>query len=167
MINHRLPDELTMCLTGRGMWLLDAFVQLPSSLQSVMRAAMSPGHPVRTVSLWPDRLPAGAVATGLACSNELEDASAPAPVRSRVSFARLMHDMVRAMCAAWPMHEWLLHPGLIDMWGELTPAGEDTIRRAAAASYGDGEDIPGAVMAFIKRMRVTPVEVSPLVSPGE
>lgn len=167
MINHRLPDELTMCLTGRGMWLLDAFVQLPSSLQSVMRAAMSPGHPVRTVSLWPDRLPAGAVATGLACARELEDASAPAPVRSRVSFARLMHDMVRAMCAAWPMHEWLLHPGLIDMWGELTPAGEDTIRRAAAASYGDGEDIPGAVMAFIKRMRVTPVEVSPLVSPGE
>jgi hypothetical protein len=48
---------------------------------------------------------------------------------------------------------WLLHEGLFDRQGNLTPAGDDAIRATASRCYGDGEDIPAAIMDFMRGMR--------------
>ena len=41
----------------------------------------------------------------------------------------------------------------MDWQGSLTMAGDETIRRVAAQCYGDGEDIPASVLAFIRTLR--------------
>ena len=88
-------------------------------------------------------------------------------IRTRQSFSELMRMLVTLLFQCYPMHMWMLHPGLFDEWGNLTPAGGDTIRRVASACYGDGEDIPASVMAFVRKLRKTPVLEESLVSPGE
>lgn len=168
MLNHRLPDDMPLCLTGRGAWLTDSLpTAMRNSLQKIVRAAMSLSNTIRFVTITPDQLPSAAVALGMATVKETGSAPAPAPIRTRASFSALMCSMMKAIIAAYPMHAWLLHPGLFDMWGELTPAGEDTIRRAASQSYGDGDDIPGAIMAFVHALRQSPVAPQLFVSPGE
>lgn len=168
MLNHRLPDDMPLCLTGRGTWLTDSLpTAMRNSLQKIVRAAMSLGNTIRFVTITPDRLPAAAVALGMAAVKETGDAPAPAPIHTRASFSALMCSMMKAIIAAYPAHAWLLHPGLFDMWGELTPAGEDTVRAAASRCYGDGDDIPGAVMAFVHALRQSPIAPQLFVSPGE
>jgi len=67
--------------------------------------------------------------------------------------------------AAFPMHMWLLHEGLFDWQGVLTPAGDDAIREIASRCYGDGEDIPAAVMAFVRSLRETVLLPTTMISP--
>lgn len=168
MLNHRLPDDMPLCLTGRGTWLTDSLpTAMRNSLQKIVRAAMSLSNTIRFVTITPDQLPTAAVALGMAAAKETGGGPAPAPIRTRASFSALMCSMMKAIVAAYPQHAWLLHPGLFDMWGELTPAGEDSVRRAASECYGDGDDIPGAVMAFVHALRRNPIAPQLFVSPGE
>lgn len=154
MINHRLPEDITVCLTGRGAWLLETLTpQMRGSLQNLARISLRVDHPVRFVTLKQAALPAQCVATGLAVAKDVQRLSDAPPIRTRESFSGLMRTMVQKMCAAFPAHLWQLHEGLMDWQGSLTVAGEETIRRVATQCYGDGEDIPASVLAFVRTLR--------------
>ena len=62
---------------------------------------------------------------------------------------------------------WLLHPGICDALGNITPAAEDTVRRIASRVYGEGEDIPASVMQFMTALRAEPITPNMPAFPGE
>ncbi|MBQ7850972.1 MAG: hypothetical protein IJ343_14705 [Clostridia bacterium] len=155
MLSHLLPEDVSVCLTGRGAWLLESLTPaMRNSLQHLTHAPLRLDHPVRFVTLRPAAKPAQSVATGLAVTRETGRLSDAPQVRTRESFSQLMQRLMQHLASAFPMHMWLLHEGLFD-WqtGALTPAGTDTIRRTAARCYGDGEDIPAAILLFVQTLR--------------
>ncbi|MBE5797665.1 MAG: hypothetical protein E7327_09875 [Clostridiales bacterium] len=154
LVSHRLPEDIPVCLTGRGAWLLDTLTPaMRNSLQALTHAPMRLDHPVRFVSLRSAARPAQSVAMGLAVTRDVEHLSETPLVRTRESFTGLMQRLMQQLLAAFPMHMWLLHEGLFDWQGNLTPAGDDAIRATASRCYGDGEDIPAAIMDFMRGMR--------------
>ena len=167
-ISHLFPGDLTICLTGRGAWLLDTLTpQLRSGLQHIAHAPVHLRHPVRTMTVRPAALPALGVALGMAALKETGTTVDMPLIRSRQSFAELMRTLIHQLHQCCPLHLWTLHPGLFDAWGQLTPAAEDTIRRVASTAYGDGEDIPASVMNFVNALRSAEVMPAAVVSPGE
>jgi len=167
-LSHLFPSDLTICLTGRGAWLLDTLSpQQRNNLQRIGHEPMQLRHPVRTLTIRPAQLPALGAALGMAVIKETGATNDTPIIRTRQSFSELMRMLMTLMFQCYPMHVWTLHPGLFDEWGNLTPAGGDTIRRVASACYGDGEDIPASVMAFVRKLRKTPVAEEMIVSPGE
>ena len=167
-INHYFPSDLTICLTGRGAWLVDTLTpQQRNNLQRIAREPMQLRHPVRTLTLRPAALPALGVALGMAVIKENGVTNGTPVIRTRQSFSELMRMLMTLMFQCYPTHVWTLHPGLFDEWGNLTPAGGDTIRRVASACYGDGEDIPASVMSFVRRLGKTAVAADSAVFPGE
>ncbi len=167
-ISHYFPGDLTICLTGRGAWLIDSLTpQQRNHLQRIGREPMQLRHPVRTLTLRPSALPAMGVALGMAVIREEGMTNDTPVIRTRQSFSELMKMLVMLMFQCYPVHMWSMHPFLFDEWGNLTPAGADTIRRVASGCYGEGEDIPASVMAFMRRLRKAPVAADDMVSPGE
>ena len=167
-ISHYFPGDLTVCLTGRGAWLLDTLTpQLRNGLQYIGHAPMQLRHPVRSVTIRPAQLPALGVARGMAALKETQVTNDTPVIRTRQSFSELMRMLMQEMLRCYPLHMWALHPGLFDQWGGLTPAGEDTIRQIASACYGDGADIPASVMAFSAKLRRTAILPEIPVYPGE
>ena len=167
-ISHLFPSDLNVCLTGRGAWLLDTLTpQLRNGLQRIAHEPMTLSHPVRTVTIRPAQMPAMGVALGMSILKETQVTNDTPIIRTRQSFAELMRRLMAQLFQCCPLHVWTLHPGMYDQWSNLTPAGDDTIRRVASACYGEGEDIPGAVMAFMRRLRRTAVAPDYNVSPGE
>ena len=167
-LSHLFPGDLTICLTGRGAWLLDSLTpQQRNSLQRIGREPMQLRHPVHTLTIRPSPLPALGAALGMAVVKETGVTNDTPVIRTRQSFSELMKMLMTLLFQCYPMHVWALHPGLFDEWGNLTPAGGDTIRRVASACYGDGEDIPASVMAFVRRLRRAAVAQETAVSPGE
>lgn len=167
-INHLFPADLTICLTGRGAWLLDTLTpQLRNGLQRIAHTPMQLRHPVRTLTVRPAALPALGVALGMTALKDTGTTIDPPMIRTRQSFSELMRMLIVSLQQSYPLHVWKLHPGLFDPWGNLTPAGEDTIRRVASCCYGDGEDIPASVMEFMDALRRTAITQDVTVSPGE
>ncbi len=167
-ITHYFPGDLTICLTGRGAWLIDTLTpQQRNHLQRIGREPMQLRHPVRTLTLRPSPLPALGVALGMAVIKESGVTNDTPMIRTRQSFSELMRMLVTLIFQCYPVHMWSMHPYLFDEWGNLTAAGGDTIRRVASSCYGDGEDIPASVMTFMRRLRKTPVAADDTVSPGE
>ena len=167
-ISHLFPSDLTVCLTGRGAWLLDSLTpQQRNNLQRIGHEPMQLRHPVHSLTIRLSPLPALGTALGMAVIKETGVTNDTPVIRTRQSFSELMRMLMTLLFQCYPMHMWMLHPGLFDEWGNLTPAGGDTIRRVASACYGDGEDIPASVMAFVRKLRKTPVLEESLVSPGE
>ena len=167
-LSHLFPGDLTICLTGRGAWLLDSLTpQQRNSLQRIGREPMQLRHPVHTLTIRPAQLPALGTALGMAVIKETGVTNDTPVIRTRQSFSELMRMLMTLLFQCYPMHVWMLHPGLFDEWGNLTSAGGDTIRRVASACYGEGEDIPASVMAFVRKLRKTPVMEEAAVSPGE
>jgi hypothetical protein len=167
-LSHLFPSDLTICLTGRGAWLLDSLTpQQRNNLQRIGHEPMQLRHPVHSLTIRLSPLPALGTALGMAVIKETGVTNDTPVIRTRQSFSELMRMLMTLLFQCYPMHMWMLHPGLFDEWGNLTPAGGDTIRRVASACYGDGEDIPASVMAFVRKLRKTPVLEESLVSPGE
>ena len=167
-ISHLFASDLTICLTGRGAWLLDSLTpQLRNGLQRIAHEPMQLRHPVRTVTIRPAQLPAMGVAHGMAVLKDTKKTIDTPVIRTRQSFSELMRMLLVQMFQCYPLHVWTLHPGLFDQWGNLTPAGDDTIRRVASACYGDGEDIPASVMTFTSKLRRTVIEAEAPAFPGE
>ena len=88
-------------------------------------------------------------------------------IRTRQSFSELMTLLMQHMLQSYPAHMWLLHPGICDAWGNMTPAATDAIRRVASRVYGDGEDIPASVMQFMAELRGEVIQIEAPVFPGE
>ncbi len=168
LINHALPEDLTLQLSGRGSLLLTA---LPATAQEqlsrILRLPMRMDHPVRRVHIQGLAEPKLALAEGLLAMKETPEEQEAPSVGLKASFSGLMLKLMRALCAAFPLQMWLLHPGLFDPSGALTAAGEDTIRRVAGAAFEDGEDIPTSVLRFLSLLRAAPVEEDMRLSPGE
>lgn len=158
MLNHLLPQDITVCFSGRGAWLLETLTPaMRNSLQHLTHVPMRLDHPVRFVTLRASARPEQSVALGLAVTRDVQRLSEAPLVRTRESFSALMRQLMVQLVAAFPMHMWQLHEDLFDVQGALTIAGEDSIRRAASRCYGDGEDIPAAVMAFVRELRDHPI----------
>ncbi len=158
-LSHLLPEDMTVCLTGRGAWLLETLTpQARSALQHLTRQTMRLDHPVRFVTIRPAAHQVQSVALGLTVTRETGRTADAPLLRTRESFSALMQRLMQQLCAAFPLHMWVLHEGIYD-WqtGALTPAGEDSIRRAASRCYGDGEDIAASVMAFVRTLREAPI----------
>lgn len=167
-ISHLFPPDMTVCLTGRGAWLLDTLTpQLRNGLQRIAHEPMQLRHPVRSLTIRPVPLSAMVTALGMAHLKEVRTTNDTPVIRTRQSFSELMRLMMVQLFQCYPLHVWTLHPGLFDQWGKLTAAGDDTLRRVASAVYGDGEDIPGAVMAFTAKLRRTEVAPEAVAFPGE
>ena len=167
-ISHLFPSDMNVCLTGRGAWLLDTLTpQLRNALQYIAHEPMQLRHPVRTLTLRAPQLPAMGVATGMVSLKETQMTNDTPAIRTRQSFSELMRMLMTQFFQCCPLHVWTLHPGLFDQWGKLTPEGEDAIRRAASAVYGEGEDIPASVMAFAARLRNAPIQPQIPLFPGE
>jgi hypothetical protein len=167
-INHLFPADLPICLTGRGAWLLETLTpQLRNGLQYIAHAPMALRHPVKTVTLRPSPLPALGVAKGMLKLKDTGRTIDTPIIRTRQSFSELMYILVRHMLQSYPAHMWLLHPGICDAWGNITPAAEDTVRRIASRVYGEGEDIPASVMQFMTELRAEPITPNMPAFPGE
>lgn len=167
-ISHLFPGDLAICLTGRGGWLLDTLTpQLRNGLQRIAHEPMQLRHPVRTLTLRPAQLPAMGVALGMSVLKDTKKTIDTPVIRTRQSFSELMRMLVAQLMQCYPLHVWKLHPGLFDQWGNVTPAGEDTIRRTASACYGEGEDIPASVMGFTGKLRRTVIAPETAAFPGE
>lgn len=167
-ISHLFPGDLTICLTGRGTWLVDTLTpQQRNSLQRIGREPMQLRHAVHTLTIRPSQLPALGTALGMAVIKETGGTNDTPVIRTRQSFSELMQMLMTLMFQCYPLYVWMLHPGLVDEWGNLTPAGSDTIRRVASACYDDGEDIPASVMAFVRELRKTVIAPQYTVPPGE
>ena len=138
-LSHLFPSDLTVCLTGRGGWLLDSLTpQQRNNLQRIGHEPMQLRHPVHSLTIRLSPLPALGTALGMAVIKETGVTNDTPVIRTRQSFSELMRMLMTLLFQCYPMHMWMLHPGLFDEWGNLTPAGGDTIRRVAIAMY-EGE----------------------------
>ena len=165
-ISHLFPADMPICVTGRGAWLLETLTpQQRNALQYIAHAPMQLRHPVRTVTLRPAAHPGDATALGMLKLHDHGATINTPRIRTRQSFSELMRLLVQQLMQCCPMHAWTLHPGLYDQWGNLTPAGEDAIRSLASKCYGEGDDVPAAVMDFIAQLAVTPLMAAAF--PGE
>lgn len=167
-ISHLFPGDLTICVTGRGAWLLDTLTpQMRTALERIAREPMALRHPVRSLTIRPAQLPAMGVALGMSVLKDTARTIDPPVIRTRRSFSELMHMLMVQLFQCYPLHVWKLHPGLFDQWGQVTAAGEEAIRRVASACYGEGEDIPASVMAFTDQLRRTAIVPENAAIPGE
>ena len=167
-INHLFPPDLPVCLTGRGAWLLDTLTpQLRNGLQYVAHAPMQLRHPVRTLTVRAMPKPAMGVALGMSVLKDTQQTINTPFIRTRQSFSELMCLLMKQLMQCYPMHMWMMHPGVFDQWGQLTEEGNAAIRRSASAVYGEGEDIPASVMAFVGKLRRTAAVPEAAVYPGE
>ena len=167
-ISHLFPADLTICVTGRGAWLLETLTpQLRNGLQYIAHAPMQLRHPVRTVTVRPSALPAQGTALGMLRLHEHGRMNDTPVIRTRQSFSELMRLLLQQLMQSCPTHVWMLHAGLFDQWGKLTPAGDAAIRSAASQCYGDGEDIPASVMDCMARLRALTLTTTEAVSTAE
>lgn len=158
MLNHLLPAELTVCLSGRGSLLLQALPDpLRNGLARFVRVVMREGHPVQSLLLYQSVSPKLDVCLGLCAAPHLSqgiEREEPVPViEHAASFAALVMRFLLLMRACYPEVCDRLHPEMFSQQGLLTVQGEDAVRRAAAAHYGDGGDIPAALMATLADLR--------------
>ena len=162
MLSHLLPEELTFCLSGRGSHMLSAMpAALENSLARFVHAAMSERNPVHGLLLRQSPESKMDVCRGLCqmslLSLDTDEETPLPPVKTSESFAELIMRFLSLLRAAYPQVCELLHPGLFSPSGQLTVAGEASVRRAASQRYGDGEDIPSALSAALGDLRL-PVE---------
>ena len=168
MQSHLLPQDMSVCLTGRGAWLLDTLPHVSrSALERLTHLPLRLEHPVRFITLRTAASPAQSVAMGLTVTREMGNVADAPIVRTRESFSGLMQRLMLHLCAAFPMHMWLLHEGLYDyQTGALTLAGEDSIRRAAALCYDEEEEIAPMVTTFVRLLRENPILPDSMIDPG-
>ena len=141
--------------------------QMRNGLQYIAHAPLQLRHPVKTVTLRPAAMPALGVAKGMMKLKETGKTIDTPIIRTRQSFSELMRLLVQHMVQSYPIHMWLLQPWLCDAWGNMNPAAEDVIRQTASRVYGDGEDIPAAVMQFMDELRTAVFQPDTPAFPGE
>ena len=171
MLSHLLPDELTFCLSGRGSQMLTAMpAPLSGCLARFVHLAMSERNPVHSLLLRPSPESKLDVCRGLCqmslLSLDVDEETPLPPVKTNESFTELVIRFLSLMRAAYPMVCDLLHPGLFSPSGQLTVAGEASVRRAASQRYADGEDIPSSLSATLGDLRlpVEPIQPPPPLS---
>ena len=159
MTAHLLPQDLPVCVTGRGAWVLDTLPPISrNALQNLTHLPLRLDHPVRFITIRTAAKPEESVALGLCVTRETGSLSDAPLICTRESFSVLMTRLMQQLCLSFPLQMWRLHEGLWD-WqsGVLTLAGQDSIRRAAASVYDPEEDFAATVMAFLHKLRSHPI----------
>lgn len=165
---HLLPQDLSVCLTGRGAWVLDTLPPVGrNALQNLTHLPLRMDHPVRFITIRTAAKPEESVAMGLCVTRETGSLADAPLIRTRESFSVLMTRLMQQLCMSFPLQMWRLHEGLWD-WqsGVLTQAGQESIRRAAASVYDPEEDFAATVMAFLRNLRNNPILPDGMAEPG-
>lgn len=167
MQNHYLPASLPVALTGGGALLMNL---LPSGvagkLNQFVSVATGRTYAAGSISVQLMRESKWAISRGLSVQKALISPTETPSLTRRQSFSEQMLHLMQTLCTVCPAHMWLLHPGLFDSMGRMTPAGIDTVRRVAGRNYGEDDDMPAAVMQFLSDLRRTPIAADQLVPPG-
>lgn len=159
MLAHLLPEEATLCLTGRG-WQPFFAMALGTNdeLARFALAGMRATHPTRLLTVWQSPAPKLDAARGLCRASLLSDEAAEEttlpPLKAGESFATLTMRFLTLFRLTFPAACQRLHPQLFNAQGMLTVAGEAAVRHAASRRYGDGGDVPSALLAVLGDMRV-------------
>jgi hypothetical protein len=107
-----------------------------------------------------------ALSRGLSALKALEIPPETPDLTRHQSFSEQMLHLMQTLCTVCPAHMWLLHPGLFDSMGRMTPAGIDTVRRVSARTFGEDDDMPASVMQFLSELRRSPIVADQLTPPG-
>jgi len=153
-----LPQEITICLSGRGSALLNALPEhVRGALARFIRVEMREENPVERFVLYQSVEPKLDVCRGLCAMPALGAEAQEDPpllnIGTAASFAALVMRFVLLERRVYPQVSELLHPEMFTDQGLLTVAGEDHVRRCAARHYGDGENIPAAFTATLADLR--------------
>lgn len=167
MQNHYLPASLPVALTGGGALLMNL---LPSGvagkLNQFVSVATGRTYAAGNISVQLLREGKWAISRGLSAQKSLTIPPETPDLTRRQSFSEQMLHLMQTLCTVCPAHMWLLHPGLFDSMGRMTPAGIDTVRRVAGRNYDEDDDMPAAVMQFLSDLRRTPIVADEMVPPG-
>ena len=157
-MNIHLPQEITICLSGRGSALLGALPEyVRGALARFIRVEMREENPVERFVLYQSVEPKLDVCRGLCAMPALGAQAQEDPpllnIGTAASFAALVMRFVLLERRVYPQVSERLHPEMFTDQGLLTVAGEDHVRRCAARHYGDGENIPAAFTATLADLR--------------
>lgn len=156
-LSHLLPEQLTLCFSGRGNELL---LSMPAAAEGdrFLRAGLRADHPLRSILRYQSARSKLDVCQGLcrmpALEEQLDAEPDTPPLKTKESFAALIMRFLTLLRAVWPQACGWLHPTLFTAQGFLSPEGEDTVRHVAAQRYGD--DLPTALEAALRDLRVAP-----------
>lgn len=153
-----LPQEITICLSGRGSALLNALPEhVRGALARFIRVEMREENPVERFVLYQSVEPKLDVCRGLCAmpvlGDEAREDSPMLHIGTAASFSALVMRFVLLERRVYPQVSERLHPEMFTDQGLLTVAGEDHVRRCAARHYGDGENIPAAFTATLADLR--------------
>ena len=167
MQNHYLPASLPVALTGGGALLVNL---LPSgmvgNLNQFVSVATGRTYAAGNIQVQLMREGKWALSRGLSALKTLEIPPETPDLTRHQSFSEQMLHLMQTLCTVCPAHMWLLHPGLFDSMGRMTPAGIDTVRRVSARTYGEDDDMPASVMQFLSELRRSPIVADQLTPPG-
>jgi len=157
-LNIHLPQEITICLSGRGSALLNALPEhVRGALARFIRVEMREENPVERFVLYQSVEPKLDVCRGLCAMPALGATAQEDPpllnIGTAASFAALVMRFVLLERRVYPQVSERLHPEMFTDQGLLTIEGEDHVRRCAARHYGDGENIPAAFTATLADLR--------------
>lgn len=141
LLNDYLPPEMTLCLCGRGSFLLSGMDgALRRQLMGFARMAMRPEHPVRSLRMALSGQAKLETALGLchvALSTERPD-PVLAPGDSQ-SVLRMAGEFLAQFVLALPQAGRLLFPGFLDESGRVAEEAEEALRHAAYGASGSFE----------------------------
>ncbi len=167
MQNHYLPASLPVALTGGGALLVNL---LPSgmvgNLNQFVSVATGRTYAAGNIQVQLMREGKWALSRGLSALKTLEIPPETPDLTRHQSFSEQMLHLMQTLCTVCPAHMWLLHPGLFDSMGRMTPAGIDTVRRVSARTFGEDDDMPASVMQFLSELRRSPIVADQLTPPG-
>ena len=167
MQNHYLPASLPVALTGGGALLVNL---LPSgmvgNLNQFVSVATGRTYAAGNIQVQLMREAKWALSRGLSALKTLEIPPETLDLTRHQSFSEQMLHLMQTLCTVCPAHMWLLHPGLFDSMGRMTPAGIDTVRRVSARTFGEDDDMPASVMQFLSELRRSPIVADQLTPPG-
>ena len=167
MQNHYLPASLPVALTGGGALLVNL---LPSGmvgkLNQFVSVATGRTYAAGNIQVQLMREGKWALSRGLSALKTLEIPPETPDLTRHQSFSEQMLHLMQTLCTVCPAHMWLLHPGLFDSMGRMTPAGIDTVRRVSARTFGADDDMPASVMQFLSELRRSPIVADQLTPPG-
>lgn len=166
-LNHYLPSQMTVALTGGGALLLNLLpAGMVANLTQLVSAGtgrvFAPGE-LEVQTICDARQ---AVSRGLSLMKEMEETQETPAIARKQSFSEQMLHLMQTITTVAPVCGWLLHPGMCDQLGRMTTAGLDTVRRVAGRCYRPEEDVATQVMQFLSLMCQTPIEADELTSPG-
>ena len=151
MMNDFLPQDLALCLCGRGSMVMTGLDEaVRYQLMRFVRMPMSPEHPVHSIRMTGSGVPGMEAVLGLTQMTVLpppRDAGPGMPVMPNDVLVRYFL-MQFNLC--FPQASALLFPGMFGPGGQLTPAAEAAVNAVLAGVQGSEEQAFAAAIAQVR-----------------